>query len=104
MCRIIYSVALGIILGNSNLKLTSTSHEKIFRSNLSCYTQQIWQKSQNIQNLHIKKVTYICKQVTDVEFWSKIMNKLCFLQQDTHTFAKQDDNKCTSADLQQGSN
>ena len=52
-----------------------------------------------------QEVTYICKQVTDVEFWSKIMHKLCFfLQQDTHTFPKQEDNKCTSADLQQGSN
>ena len=34
----------------------------------------------------------------------KIMHKSYFLQQDTKPFAKQEDNKCTSADLHQGSN
>ena len=70
-------------------------------SNLSYYTQQIWQ---NTQNSHIKRVTYIhSKDWCQVLVWKECRNRI-FLQQDIKTFAKQEDNKCRSADLQQGSN
>ena len=78
MCSIIYSVALGIILENSNLKLTSTTHE-VNKKSLLLYSTNLAKYS---KFTHQKGHIYICKYVLVSSFGMKIMHKSYFLQQD----------------------